>query len=138
MCPTEPQDKIVSTESGKKELACITTDNCRCWSCSQILAALSRTDVGIEELREKRDEVKKLLQAEEEEKARIQKDMLILTKRLAEIDDSLTRKYAYSKEYDKTIFEVEEAYSKVCCFSFVSLHVCAIWDKNFEPKMSSL
>lgn len=69
--------------------------------------------LGIEELREKKDEIKKMLQVEEEEKANIQKDLVVLTKRLAEIDDSLSRKYAYTSEYDKTIHEVEAAYSKV-------------------------
>lgn len=67
----------------------------------------------MDELREKRDELKKLLQVEEQEKASIQKDMVVLTKRLAEIDDSLSRKYAYSSEYDKTIQEVEAAYAKI-------------------------
>lgn len=86
---------------------------CRCWSCSEIVTALSQIDLGIEELREKRDEIKKILQVEEEEKANIQKDLVVLTKRLAEIDDSLSRKYAYTNEYDKTIHEVEGAYSKV-------------------------
>jgi len=71
-------------------------------------------------LPEKRDEIKKILQVEEEEKANIQKDLVILTKRLAEIDDSLSRKYAYTNEYDKTIHEVEAAYSKVCNVYFLS------------------
>ncbi|KAG0578956.1 hypothetical protein M758_4G056000 [Ceratodon purpureus] len=77
----------------------------------------------IEELREKRDEIKKILQVEEEEKANIQKDLVILTKRLAEIDDSLSRKYAYTNEYDKTIHEVEAAYSKILESSQALLHV---------------
>lgn len=55
------------------------------------------------------------MQVEEEEKNNIQKDLVILTKRLAEIDDSLLRKYAYTNEYDKTIHEVEAAYSKAWC-----------------------
>lgn len=79
--------------------------------------------VGIEELREKRDEIKKILQVEEEEKANIQKDLVVLTKRLAEIDDSLSRKYAYTNEYDKTIHEVEAAYSKVCASVLSNLYV---------------
>ncbi|XP_024392310.1 microtubule nucleation factor SSNA1 [Physcomitrium patens] len=77
----------------------------------------------IEELREKRDEIKKILQVEEEEKNNIQKDLVILTKRLAEIDDSLLRKYAYTNEYDKTIHEVEAAYSKILESSQALLHV---------------
>lgn len=72
-------------------------------------------------MREKRDEIKKILQVEEEEKANIQKDLVVLTKRLAEIDDSLSRKYAYTNEYDKTIHEVEAAYSKVRAFSLFQL-----------------
>ncbi|KAG0590102.1 hypothetical protein M758_1G070500 [Ceratodon purpureus] len=77
----------------------------------------------IEELREKRDEIKKILQVEEEEKTNIQKDLVVLTKRLAEIDDSLSRKYAYTSEYDKTIHEVEAAYSKILESSQALLHV---------------
>jgi len=71
----------------------------------------------------KRDEIKKILQVEEEEKTNIQKDLVILTKRLAEIDDSLSRKYAYTNEYDKTIHEVEGAYSKILESSQALLHV---------------
>ena len=69
----------------------------------------------METLQEKEDpeSEKRMLQIEEEEKANIQKDMVILTKRLGEIDDSLSHKYAYTNEYDKTIHEVEVAYSKV-------------------------
>ncbi|CAK9875120.1 unnamed protein product [Sphagnum jensenii] len=77
----------------------------------------------IEELREKRDEIRKILQVEEEEKANIQKDLVVLTKRLAEVDDSLSRKYAYTNEYDKTIQEVEAAYSKILESSQALLHV---------------
>ncbi|CAK9223555.1 unnamed protein product [Sphagnum troendelagicum] len=77
----------------------------------------------IEELREKRDEIRKILQVEEEEKANIQKDLVVLTKRLAEVDDSLSRKYAYTNEYDKTIHEVEAAYSKILESSQALLHV---------------
>jgi Sjoegren syndrome nuclear autoantigen 1 len=68
---------------------------------------------GIDELREKRDEITKMLQSEEEEKTNIQKDLVLLTKRLAEVDDSLSRKYAYINDYDRTIEDVEAAYGKV-------------------------
>ncbi|KAI5071403.1 hypothetical protein GOP47_0013654, partial [Adiantum capillus-veneris] len=77
----------------------------------------------IDELREKRDEVRKVVQKQEEEKLGLQKEMVALTKRLAEIDDSLSRKYAYSHEYDKTIEEVEAAYSKILESSQALLHV---------------
>ncbi|GBG61176.1 hypothetical protein CBR_g19252 [Chara braunii] len=67
----------------------------------------------IEDLREKREEVNRLLAKEEEEKAKIQTDIAVLTKRLAQINDSLARKVAARNEYDKTIQETEAAYSKV-------------------------
>lgn len=89
--------------------------------------------VGIEELREKRDEIRKILQVEEEEKANIQKDLVVLTKRLAEVDDSLSRKYAYTNEYDKTIHEVEAAYSKVCNVSF-ALFILMTLDPDNQSK----
>ena len=54
-----------------------------------------------------------MLQSEEEEKTNIQKDLVLLTKRLAEVDDSLSRKYAYINDYDRTIEDVEAAYGKV-------------------------
>ncbi len=91
------------------------------WICSKWFTQICC--VGIEELREKRDEIRKILQVEEEEKANIQKDLVVLTKRLAEVDDSLSRKYAYTNEYDKTIHEVEAAYSKVCNVSFALSHL---------------
>ncbi|KAI5061202.1 hypothetical protein GOP47_0023707 [Adiantum capillus-veneris] len=77
----------------------------------------------IDELREKRDEITKMLQNEEEEKMSIQKDLVILTKRLAEIDESLSRKYAYINDYDKTIEDVEAAYGKILESSQALLHV---------------
>lgn len=86
---------------------------CGCWSCSEIVTALSQVDLGIEELREKKDKIKKVMQLEEEEKANIQRELAALTKRLAVIDESLSQKYAYVEEYDKTIQDVESAYSKV-------------------------
>ncbi|KAH7439787.1 hypothetical protein KP509_04G076500 [Ceratopteris richardii] len=86
----------------------------------------------IGELREKRDEVRKVVQQQEEEKAGLQKEMVELTKRLAEIDDSLSRKYAYSSEYNKTIQEVEAAYAMILESSQALLHVL----KNETSQMS--
>ncbi|KAI5059179.1 hypothetical protein GOP47_0025498 [Adiantum capillus-veneris] len=77
----------------------------------------------MDELRQKRDELGKALEKEEAEKASIQKDLLALTRRLAEIDASLSRKQAYSSEYEKTIEEVEAAYSIIMESSQTLLHV---------------
>ena len=47
---------------------------------------------GIEDLREKREEVQKQIRDEENEKAKLQQDLQMLTKRLAHINDGLARK----------------------------------------------
>lgn len=47
---------------------------------------------GIEDLREKREEVQKQIRDEEAEKSKLQQDLQILTKRLAHINDALARK----------------------------------------------
>ena len=68
---------------------------------------------GIEDLREKREEVNRQILQEEEEKAKIQKDLSILTDRLSKINESLARKVQARNEYDKTIQETEAAYEGV-------------------------
>ena len=89
---------------------------------------------GIEDLREKREEVNRSIAKDEEEKgferlptavlhlptvppppvhaAKIQNDLRILTERLARINDNLARKISSRNEYDKTIQETEAAYAK--------------------------
>lgn len=66
----------------------------------------------------KRDSMKRVVQLEEEEKANIQRDLTALTKRLTEIDESLSRKYACVEDYENTIHNVESAYSKVSHLTF--------------------
>ena len=68
---------------------------------------------GIEDLCTKRDELQKQILNEEEEKAKIQNDIRILSERLAKINESLAKKIASRNEYDKTIAETEAAYMKV-------------------------
>ena len=77
----------------------------------------------IEDLREKREEVNRQILKEEEEKAKIQKDLSILTDRLSKINESLTRKVQARNEYDKTIQETEAAYMKILESSQTLLHV---------------
>mmetsp|Transcript_37601 Transcript_37601/g.106213 ORF Transcript_37601/g.106213 Transcript_37601/m.106213 type:complete len:112 (+) Transcript_37601:242-577(+) len=67
----------------------------------------------IEDLREKRTEVDRIIKEEESEKAKIQADIAVLTKRLAALNDSLARKTASRNEYDKVITETEAAYLKI-------------------------
>ena len=60
---------------------------------------------------------------DEEEKAKIQNDLRILTERLARLNDNLARKIASRNEYDKTIQETEAAYAKIMESSQTLLHV---------------
>ena len=71
------------------------------------------TRSGIEDLCSKRDEVQREVVREEEEKARLQSDLRILTERLATVNESLARKIAIRNDYDRTIAETENAYKKV-------------------------
>lgn len=67
----------------------------------------------IEDLREKREEINRQILKEEEEKAKIQRDLSILTERLSKINESLARKVQARNEYDRTIQETEAAYMKI-------------------------
>ncbi|KAF0699998.1 Aste57867_9478 [Aphanomyces stellatus] len=77
----------------------------------------------IEDLREKREEVNRVILKEEEEKAKIQKDLTVLTDRLSKINEDLARKTQARNEYDRTIQETEAAYMKILESSQTLLHV---------------
>ena len=68
---------------------------------------------GIEDLCTKRDELHRQILIEEEEKAKIQHDIRILTERLAKVNESLAKKMAARNDYDRTVSETETAYMKV-------------------------
>ena len=112
---------------------------------------------GIEDLREKREEVNRSIAKDEEEKgasrptgrrasrgpaltlrsaraAKIQNDLRILTERLARINDNLARKVSSRTEYDKTITETEAAYSKIMESSQTLLHVLKRESVNLTKK----
>jgi len=88
----------------------------------------------IEQLREKREELNRSVAADEEEKAKIQNDLRILTERLARINDNLARKITSRNEYDKTITETEAAYSKIMESSQTLLHVLKRESVNLTKK----
>eukprot|EP01036_Dinobryon_divergens_P029436 gene29436-38530_t len=67
----------------------------------------------IEDLREKREEINRQILHDEEEKAKIQRDLSVLTDRLSKINESLARKVQARNEYDRTIQETEGAYMKI-------------------------
>merc|ERR1712167_255030 len=88
----------------------------------------------IEDLREKREEVNRSIAQDEEEKAKIQNDLRILTERLARINDNLARKISSRNEYDKTIQETEAAYAKIMESSQTLLHVLKRESVNLTKK----
>uniref|UniRef100_A0A7S2HNQ7 Uncharacterized protein n=1 Tax=Octactis speculum TaxID=3111310 RepID=A0A7S2HNQ7_9STRA len=88
----------------------------------------------IEDLREKREEVNRTILSEEEEKAKIQKDLSILTDRLSKINEGLSRKVVARNEYDKTIQETEGAYMKILESSQTLLHVLKRETVNLTKK----
>mmetsp|Transcript_43107 Transcript_43107/g.97433 ORF Transcript_43107/g.97433 Transcript_43107/m.97433 type:complete len:112 (-) Transcript_43107:93-428(-) len=88
----------------------------------------------IEDLREKREEVNRAILKEEEEKAKIQKDLSILTDRLSKINENLARKVQARNEYDKTIQETEAAYMKILESSQTLLHVLKRESVNLTKK----
>merc|ERR1711933_145379 len=88
----------------------------------------------IEELREKREELNRSIASDEEEKAKIQNDLRILTERLSRINDNLAKKIASRTEYDKTITETEAAYSKILESSQTLLHVLKRESVNLTKK----
>jgi len=50
---------------------------------------------------------------QEEDKAKIQNDLRILTEKLNRLNESLQRKVQAKQEYEKTLQETEAAYNKV-------------------------
>ena len=91
----------------------------------------------IGDLREKREEVKRQILKEKEEKEKIQKDISILTDRLSKINESLSRKKQSRNEDDKTTQETEAAYMKILESSQTLLHVLKRESDNLMKKQSS-
>ncbi len=77
----------------------------------------------IDDLREKREEINRQLLKDEEDKAKIQRDLSVLTDRLTKINESLARKVTARNEYDRTIQETEGAYMKILESSATLLQV---------------
>mmetsp|Transcript_17245 Transcript_17245/g.23826 ORF Transcript_17245/g.23826 Transcript_17245/m.23826 type:complete len:116 (+) Transcript_17245:178-525(+) len=88
----------------------------------------------LEDLRDKREEINKQIVREEEEKTKIQNDLTVLTKRLAQINDSIARKIHSRNDYDKTIQETEAAYLKILESSQTLLTVLKRESTNISKK----
>ena len=91
----------------------------------------------VEDLREKREEINRQILKEEEEKAKIQRDLSILTDRLSTINESLARKIQARNEYDRTIQDTEAAHMKILESSQTLLQVLKRETVNLVKKKQS-
>jgi len=88
----------------------------------------------IEELRAKHEEVNRLILKEEETKAAIQKDISVLTDKLAKVNERLAKHKQAQREYQNTISETEQAYYKILESSKTLLQVLKRESVNLERK----
>ncbi|CAE7923982.1 DIP13, partial [Symbiodinium sp. KB8] len=68
---------------------------------------------NIEELRGEREDVNRRLLRLDEERARLQKEIQLMTSRLSEVNHEMSVLSATRSEYDQTIRETEGAYMKI-------------------------
>lgn len=74
---------------------------------SLVVAFLLPIPVVLVDATSGRYQVNRQILKEEEEKAKIQKDLSILTDRLSKINETLARKVQARNEYDRTVQETE-------------------------------
>lgn len=91
----------------------------------------------IEDLREKREEINRQISKDEDDKAKLQKDIQLLTERLQLVNDQLARKNQARNEYDRTIQETEAAYMKILESSQTLLGVLKRETVNLVKKKQS-
>ncbi|CDI75881.1 Sjoegren syndrome nuclear autoantigen 1, related [Eimeria praecox] len=88
----------------------------------------------IEELKKKRDDLARNIQAEAEEKEKIQRGIATLTEKLQKITVNQERNMQARDEYEKTIQETEAAYIKIIESSQTLLHVLRRESLNLAKK----
>ena len=77
----------------------------------------------LETIKESREEVQREIDSEETEKKQIEEQMRLMQLRLNELGESLNKKYGTRVEFDKTIGETENAFTKILESSQTLLHV---------------
>ena len=88
----------------------------------------------VQDLRDRRDEVNRQILREEEDKAKIQLDLNMLTDRMSWINETLASKINANNEYDRTIQETEAAYMKILESSNMLLQVLKRETTNLTKK----
>ena len=82
-------------------------------------------------------ELNRSLLRDEEEKAKIQKELTRLTERLSKINEELARRMQARNEFDQTIQETEAAYMKILESSQTLLHVLKRESVSLTKKQQS-
>ena len=67
----------------------------------------------IEELKERRSELDRVIKKEEDEKLRLVAELRALNERLQLVDDSLQKKHAARADFDRTIQDTSNAFNKI-------------------------
>merc|ERR1719277_1097481 len=78
---------------------------------------------SIEGLRVKREGLRRQIARDEEDKAKLQKELQVLQERLSHLGHSTDKKAKARQEYDKTIQDTEAAYMKILESAQTLLHV---------------
>ena len=68
---------------------------------------------GLEDMKMRRVELQAQIDAEEDEKNNLQREIETLSYKLTRLNDSLTKRIAVRNEYDRAIADTETAYVKV-------------------------
>lgn len=87
---------------------------------------------SLQALKAQRSALGATIQAELEEKACLEKELLLLTEHLKRTTDYLNRKLEAKAGYDSAILETESAYSKILESSHTLLHVLKRESANFS------
>lgn len=74
---------------------------------------ITKVFVGLEEMKLKRSELQSQIEAQEEEKNNLQREIEKMSCKLTQLNDSLAKRISVRNEYDRTISDTETAYIKV-------------------------
>ncbi|KAL7062523.1 hypothetical protein AAHC03_01176 [Spirometra sp. Aus1] len=91
-----------------------------------------------EDLCKRREEIQRLISLDEAEKAKLQREINILTEKLHRVNEALQKKLATRNEYDRTIAESEAAYMKILESSQTLLCVLKKEGQAPQPLLSVL
>ncbi|CAH8837607.1 unnamed protein product [Trichobilharzia szidati] len=93
--------------------------------------------LGFEELCKRREELQRQIQQDENERAKLQREINVLSDKLNRVNEALQKKLATRNEYDRTIAESEAAYMKILESSQTLLTVLKREGQNIVQKATA-